>query len=136
MFLSRRLFNKQAYDKGSILKIHNIGKNWVVKFRRTMAYVLKNTVRRSRRVVNLTEFENGFTCYLAVRFERVGLESCTQETWIAPGELVHLAGFYFFFLACLIDQQLEVNRSQSFVSVVLDVVGPCLALDVDDDSTC
>lgn len=46
------------------------------------------------------------------------------------------SSFFFVFLACLIDQQLKVNRSQSFVSVVLDIMGPCLALDVDDDSTC
>lgn len=55
-----------------------------------------------------------------------------DSTW----ETVHLAGCcLLFFLACLIDQQLKMNRSQSFVSVVFDVMGPCLALDVDDDST-
>lgn len=47
---------------------------------------------------------------------------------------MHHAGF-FSFVFRLIDQQLEVYRPQSFVSVVLDVVGPSLALDVDDDST-
>lgn len=35
----------------------------------------------------------------------------------------------------LINQQLEVYGAQPFVSVVLDVAGPGLALDVDDDST-
>lgn len=35
----------------------------------------------------------------------------------------------------LIDQQLKVHRTEPFVSVVLDVVGPGLAFDVDDDAT-
>lgn len=64
----------------------------------------------------------------------MGLESCTLETWIAlRGDgCIQLV---CVLMACLIDHQLEVHRSQSFVSVVLDVVGPCLALDVDNDST-
>lgn len=36
---------------------------------------------------------------------------------------------------CLVDEQLKVYGAEPFVSVVLDVAGPGLALDVDDDAT-
>lgn len=35
----------------------------------------------------------------------------------------------------LIDHKLEMNRTQPFMSVVLDVVCPCFTFDIDDDST-
>lgn len=35
----------------------------------------------------------------------------------------------------LVDHQLEMNGSFALGAIMFDIVGPCFALDIDDDST-